>query len=154
MQQKHRNVSNSSPFNGKHKFIVVDDEDKRKHSPTNILDKPGKMNLGSFKDVRKIPIAGRLTDLGSRILTEEKSKIKHITTLNWGAGFKNRDTSDNFSDEDDSLVKKANQTVHYTEQVRQSLRKKRPMLINYAIIKPQQRLVAPRQKLMPFENHD
>jgi hypothetical protein len=64
MRKKHRNVSNQSPFSQKHKFKAKDEEDGKKGSPTNILEKPGKIDLKTYKNPVKIPIAGRLTDLG------------------------------------------------------------------------------------------
>jgi hypothetical protein len=76
MRIKHRNVSMDSPFDPKNV------PPKQHIIPEKILDKPCKLDLTGI-DAAKIPMAGRLGELGKQIL-KAGPKAKHLTTGRWG----------------------------------------------------------------------
>ena len=75
MRIKNRNVSYDSPFDPKNvppnQYI----------QPEKILEKPCKLDLTGI-DSSKVPLAGRLGQLGKEIL-KAGSKAKHLTTGPW-----------------------------------------------------------------------
>ena len=77
---RNRNVSNQSPFSKLNK-------PPREHieSDVKLPPNPTKTNPGEF-DIRKIPLAGQISDIGQRILEMGSRKAVHMTTLNWGIG--------------------------------------------------------------------
>jgi len=76
MRLKCRNVSKDSPF------------DARNLPPQQylqeelILKKPGQLDIASI-DASKIPLAGRLSDIGQKILTLGGKEALFITTGPW-----------------------------------------------------------------------
>ena len=75
-----RNVSNQSPFSKLNKPLREYVE-----SDTKLPPNPTKSNPVEF-DVKKIPVAGHISDIGQRILEIGSRKAVHMTTLNWGIG--------------------------------------------------------------------
>ena len=46
-------------------------------------------------DISSVPLAGRLSEVGQRILSLGTRKARGITTMNWGFGFPNTEVVDN-----------------------------------------------------------
>ena len=77
MRKKHKNVSPDSPFDKKNvppQQYLVDDY--------KLLEKPNKLNLKDF-DMTNIKLAGRLSEVGQKILTLGGKKALYITTGPW-----------------------------------------------------------------------
>ena len=75
MQIKHRNVSPDSPFDPKNK------PPEQYIRPENVIEKPCKIDLSKI-DIKKIPLAGKLGVLGSKILNDFKTARQH-TDYDW-----------------------------------------------------------------------
>lgn len=81
----------------------------------------------------QIKIAGRFTDLGKKILAAKNGKGKHLTTLNWGPGFHDKHSTDNFQDDAEPISQS-----HYLQSLRSPLKPKQgSTLLSYNVIKPQ-----------------
>jgi hypothetical protein len=52
----------------------------------SFTDKPTKTNPKEF-DIKNLPLAGRLSEVGQKILSLGGKKASHITTMNWGVGY-------------------------------------------------------------------
>lgn len=74
-RKKNRNVSYDSPFDPANKPPA------QHLLPENVLEKPGKIDLKQY-DATKIPLAGRMGELGKLIL--ERKMAKHISTGPFG----------------------------------------------------------------------
>jgi hypothetical protein len=81
MRKKNRNVSVDSPFD---KNNIPPREYLEFDKP--ITDNPTKVNPKDF-DQSKIPLAGRLSEVGQKILSLGGKKALYITTMNWGVGY-------------------------------------------------------------------
>lgn len=75
VRTKNRNVSKDNPFDPHNKPPA------QHLLPEKILDKPGAIDVTTM-DASKIPLAGRLGELGLAIL-KAGPKAKHITTGPW-----------------------------------------------------------------------
>ena len=76
-RKKNRNVSYDSPFdpdNKPPKEYLIDDP--------KFLDKPGRLDLKHMAN-SKLPLAGRLTEIGEQILLIGSQKAKFICTGHW-----------------------------------------------------------------------
>ena len=77
MRKKHKSVSPDSPFDKNNlppRCYLVDDK--------NIKEKPNKIELKDY-DVSQMPLAGRLSEVGQKILTLGSKQALYITTGPW-----------------------------------------------------------------------
>jgi hypothetical protein len=65
-------------------FHPVNKPPKEYYVPDHILEKPGRINLSQVNGP-KLPLAGRLTEIGEQILLIGSQKAKFICTGNWGS---------------------------------------------------------------------
>ena len=75
MRIRHRNVSMDSPFDPNNK------PPEQYIKPENVIGKPCKIDVTKI-DARKIPLAGKLGNLGQKILSDFKN-ARQLTDYDW-----------------------------------------------------------------------
>lgn len=105
-RNKNRDVSPDSPFKRGNlpPAQYLNDDYAYAKNPTKIDP------IRDGGDINKIPLAGRLTEVGEKILKLGSKKAPFITTLNWGFGYKELDDYNvNLSGESQMVFESSNQ---------------------------------------------